>query len=462
MNSKVGELSSWMEKKGSKFGFWHKRFCVLNLEEMELKVFKSDDLKNLERTIKIDKETKCDIIEKEKPPRFIVRPQNERQIILANDSKASINTWVSSIRTLAMTTTGLSMDSFNVISVIGRGFYGKVTLCENKKTKEMFAIKSVHKNRLMKAHRVSTVVNERNVLMNIQHPFIVHLYFAFQTTSKVYMGMKYVPGGDLLYHLSRKGPFTEEQVRLYIAEISLALDYLHKSGLVFRDLKPENVLLDADGHIKLTDFGLVKNIKYTEKTSTFCGTPLYLAPEVIEKKAYGPMVDWWSLGVMIYSFTFGKCPWEDENLKALFDKILNEPLTFPEGADEETKDLIEHLLQKDPDMRCGMEYVIKHPFFKGLDFVKVYSKAIKPFYIPEINSENKPRFFDTCFLKEEVTESLATPIKPDSDAFEGFSFMATADKSNDNSNHIKLTETDMKKYTPSSERFDELFNSQEQ
>lgn len=459
MNPEVVELSSWMEKKGSKFGFWHKRFCVLKLEEMELRVYKSNDLKDLERTIKIDQNTKCDIVENEKPPRFIVRPQNEKQIILANDSKASINTWVSSIRTLAMTTPGLSMDSFNVISVIGRGFYGKVTLCENKKTKEVFAIKSVHKNRLMKAHRVSTVVNERNVLMNIHHPFIVHLYFAFQTASKVYMGMEYVPGGDLFYHLSRKGTFTEEQVRMYAAEISLALDYLHKSSLVFRDLKPENVLLDSDGHIKLTDFGLVKNIKYKETTSTFCGTPLYLAPEVIEKKAYGPMVDWWSLGVMIYRFTFGKCPWEDENINILLDKIVKQPLKFPEGADEDTKDLIEHLLQKDPAMRCGMEYVIKHPFFKGLDFVKVLSKTIKPTYIPEINSENKPNLFDTCFLKEEVTESLATPIRPDSDAFEGFSFMAPLDKSNDSLNSVKLSEADMEKYTPSSDKFDELFSS---
>ena len=425
-------LSAWLQKKGSKWGFWHKRWVVLKIKEMQLIVFKSNDLQKCERMIKIDNETQCDIYSDENPPRFIVKPKEDRQIILSHEDKFVINTWVSSIRTCALTTPGLSMNDFKVISVIGRGYYGKVTMCQRKSNKKLYAIKSVHKNRLMKAHKVSTVVSERNVLMNVRHPFIVTLHFAFQTASKVYMGLDYIPGGDLSFHLISRGAFPEGDVRLYVAEISLAIDYLHKSGLVYRDLKPENVLLNRDGHIKLADFGLVKNLKYSHTTSTFCGTPEYIAPEVILKQKYGPMVDWWALGVMLYYFIYGHTPWYDENLKKLFEMILDTEPSFPEDSNKDVVDLITHLLDKDPETRAGMDFIMKHPFFKGLDFQDVFDKKIQPSFKPTIKpvetsdgEPEKPLNFESVFLKEEIQESFATPVRPDSDAFEGFSYVMT-------------------------------------
>ena len=423
-------LSSWLSKKGSKWGFWHKRWVVLKIKELELIVFKSDDLSKLERVIKIDNDTECEMFEKEKPPRFVVKPKNDRQIVLANDDKGVVNTWVTTIKTCTMTTPGLTMDDFNVISVIGRGYYGKVTMCQRKKNNKIYAIKSIHKNRLIKAHKVSTVISERFVLMNIRHPFIVKLHFAFQTASKVYMGLDYIPGGDLAFHLMNRGSFPPEDARLYAAEIALALDYLHKSGLVYRDLKPENILLEADGHIKLADFGLVKNLKYTKTTSSFCGTPEYIAPEIIQQENYGTMVDWWSFGVMLYQFVFGNCPWEDQNVKLLFNKIISAPLVFPEGADPDTVDLLSHLIERDPEKRSGMDFIMKHPFFKGLDFQDVFDKKIQPSFKPDVKPVDtksdqpaKPVNFESVFLKEDIQESYATPIRPEADAFEGFSYV---------------------------------------
>jgi serine/threonine protein kinase len=199
---------------------------------------------------------------------------------------------------------------------------------------------------------------ERNVLARVQHPFIVSLRFAFQTNNKLYLILDWFAGGELFHHLREAGRFKQDRARFYVAEIALAFGYLHDMEVVYRDLKPENILLDAEGHVRLTDFGLSKdNFAQTETTTTFCGTPEYLAPEIVMRQAYTMAVDWWALGVLLYELLVGQPPFYHSNQKMLFDRITKGVVSFPEYVRPAAKDLIKSLLQVDPTKRLGHEKV---------------------------------------------------------------------------------------------------------
>ena len=214
------------------------------------------------------------------------------------------------------------MDNFKILSVIGRGYYGKVMLVQEiKSPKNFYAIKSIRKTTLKESNSIHTIVAERNVLAKCKHPFIVSLKFAFQTPSKFYFGLEYAPGGELFYHMQHRGLLPLEEVRLYVAEIALAFDFLHKNNIIYRDLKPENVLLDADGYVKLTDFGLAKDLSSINQTSTFCGTTEYLAPEIIRHMEYSFSVDWWTLGILAFELLFGRTPFANQNRIKMFQNI---------------------------------------------------------------------------------------------------------------------------------------------
>lgn len=421
----IEEICSRFIKKGSKFGFWHNRFCVLQVKEMRMILYLTRDRKIVDRIIRITPDIEVDLEEHRKHPSFTIHGNNERPCRLSCEDVGELCMWVNTIRMLAITSQQLSMKDFRPIAVIGRGYYGKVTLCEKRNTGQLFAIKSVHKSRLMKAHKVTTVINERNVLMNSDHPFIVHIYFAFQSTSKVFMGFEYVAGGDMAFHLNNLHKFDVYDVRLYVAELALALDYIHKMNIIYRDLKPENILIDEQGCIKLTDFGLVKNIQYSLGAKSFCGTPAYIAPEIIQSKKYGPKIDWWALGICMYTFLYGVPPWNYENMDKLFDAIINEPLEFPQGATDDQRDLISALLDKNPETRKDIKYLVHHPFFDGIRFKDVLNKTIQHKFKPEIKEITRPQNFEKEYLDETALESMATPIKED--AFAGFSFIANSD-----------------------------------
>jgi serine/threonine protein kinase len=312
------------------------------------------------------------------------------------------------------------MDDFNIISVIGRGSYGKVMLCENKETKGLFAIKTVHKDRLLRSQKVHTVIFERNILGKLSHPFIVSLCFAFQTPEKFYLGLEYLPGGELFHHFKDKSKLDMEAVRYYIAEIALALDYLHVNGVIYRDLKPENVLLGADGYLKLTDFGLSKEI--ASQTGTFCGTPEYLAPEVIRRDPYGFPVDWWALGILSYELIFGVTPFFHRNRSRMFGEIEHRDPTFPENADPNVVRLIRGLLSKEPGQRFGFDQLRAEPFFSRVSFEDVLEKKIEMPYIPIVDGAKDARNFDIEFTSETAMDSLGTPPMERAD-FEGFSFI---------------------------------------
>ena len=215
----------------------------------------------------------------------------------------------------------MTVDDFELLNVVGKGSFGKVMQVRKKDTGEIFAMKTLKKSVLVKRKHVEHTQTEREILQQIDHPFIVSLRYAFQTKDKLYMILDYFNGGELFFHLRNGGAFGEERAKFYAAEIACALSCLHDNNYIYRDLKPENILLDSDGHIRLTDFGLSKDgISDNSITHTFCGTPEYLAPEIIKNDGYGKTVDWWSLGTLLYEMINGLPPFYDENLHYMYEK----------------------------------------------------------------------------------------------------------------------------------------------
>ena len=186
-----------------------------------------------------------------------------------------------------------------IISVIGRGNTGKVYLVEYKKTSELYALKSIKKNLLIEDDQIKNIILEKNILKSLKHPFLCYLAFSFQTQEYIYFVMNYVKGGELFQHMKNFKYFEEDKVKFYAAQIGLALQYLHSNNLIYRDLKPENILMDQDGYLQIADFQMAKFLENGNKTKSFCGTPEYLAPEILRTEEYNFMVDWWSFGVLM-------------------------------------------------------------------------------------------------------------------------------------------------------------------
>lgn len=230
-------------------------------------------------------------------------------------------------------------------------------------------MKVLKKDKILGRNLTRYAMTERNVLSVSNHPFIVSLQYAFQTDDKLFLVMEYCPGGDLSDYLEAEDYFSEERARLYVAEIILAIEDLHSRGIIFRDLKPDNIVLDRTGHCKLTDFGLSKEglVENEKMAKSFCGSYAYLAPEMIKKTGHGKNVDWYLLGVLIYEMLEGIPPFYDHDKEVLFKNILNNPVELSEELSEEAQDLILRLLHKDPDKRLGhlngSKDIKKHPWF---------------------------------------------------------------------------------------------------
>jgi len=302
----------------------------------------------------------------------------------------------------------ITKNDISIIQVVGRGTWGTVVACSLKGNRrsssnddefqlsgqsieDLSAVKIMKKEDLQKDNMIRSAIIERQVLEVLDHPLLVKLHFAFQDETKLFMGMDYVPGGDLFYHLKRFGAFNEHYVQFYAAELSLALQYLHELGIVYRDVKPENVILDADGHIKLVDFGLAKlgvTSPFVGANST-CGTSYYMAPEVIRGKSeYGTAVDWWGLGVLLFELLTGNPPWyeREQSQKILFFKIQRTALPCPVFFTPDCRSLLFGLLEKDPNRRLGSQNkaydVLNHPFFNGLEWEDVENGRTRPPIVP--------------------------------------------------------------------------------
>lgn len=389
-------------------------------------IAKKEDGSVIDQVIPLTKETKVEIVEGA-TPRFIVENSESESVLLSSNSNEEINRWVTVIKGSTEPLPSLSMDLFDIVSVIGRGFYGKVMLCKKKDTGEIFAIKSIRKSRLIETGKTKSIITERNIMMRAHHPFIVNLCFAFQTESKFYFGMEYVPGGELFYHMERLQQIQIDDARLYVAEIGLALDYLHSLGIIYRDLKPENVILDRNGHVKITDFGLSKETDSTDETaSTFCGTAEYLAPELVLQVPYSYPVDIWALGILTYEMILGTTPFYHENNSRMLSKIVSNDPEFPPGLDIRIVDFIQKMLTKDQHKRPKFSEMMSHPFFEGFDWDGIYKREYRPNFIPQIKDILIANNFDKDFTNELPADSYVAPPIEESGNVPGFSYTSVS------------------------------------
>ncbi|KAG5183774.1 kinase-like domain-containing protein [Tribonema minus] len=273
------------------------------------------------------------------------------------------------------------LDDFSMLRVLGKGSYGKVVLVRKKSTQVLYAMKVLKKGDVVRKRQVERTKIERRVLGHIDHPFLMKLHFAFQTGNKLYLVLDYCPGGELFFHLSRYKRFPEGVVRFYAAQLVCALKHLHDGGIIYRDIKPENILLDAEGHVKLGDFGLAKD-NVTEAAfgaHSVCGTPEYMAPEVINKAGHGTAVDWWGLGMLMYEMLTGLPPWYTKDRQKLFERLRGAPLIMPKGISPPAASIIQGLLTRNPAKRLGAlggQQIMGHEFFRGLDWDALLSKRI--------------------------------------------------------------------------------------
>ena len=292
----------------------------------------------------------------------------------------------------------LTLKDFLVERQIGKGGFGKVLLVRktNDKSQKAYAMKILRKSDLLEHRLMEGTILERNILQKTQHPFIVHLNFAFQTENNIYLVMEYLPGGDIYQLLKKNIRFSEESACFYIAEVILALDYLHKEmNLIYRDLKPENILLSASGHIKLTDFGLSKQTD--GKTYTFAGTPEYLAPEILLDTGQTKAIDWWSVGVLLYEMLAGVPPFsnKDKNFEKIKQLILENNPRFPSYFSENAIEIIKRFLQMEPNKRLGVRSLFdvkKHPFFININWEELYQLKTEPPVLESKGNTKKIKF----------------------------------------------------------------------
>lgn len=442
--------SGWLKKKGGLLGMWQKVY--VELKQTELYVRKSDKETKIERRFIIDSSTVVKLVENKNERCLMIRgneKNDKNELYLKCSDDDLLGQWFLALRSATFHNALLSMNSFNIISVIGRGFFGKVMLVEKKDTKELFAIKTVHKMRLLQSNKINTILAERNIMRGIEHPFIVGLKFSFQSATKFYLGLEFIAGGEIFSLLRRRIKFSPKQIQLYVAEIALALNHLHSIGIIYRDLKPENILIATDGHLKLTDFGLSKDISAVKSTHSFCGTADFMAPEVIEKKSYSFPVDWWGLGILTYEFYYGECPFYDDNRNRMFSKISLSDPRFPKDSDPDVVDFIKALLVKNPQGRGNFETLKNHPFWNGINFDDVLAKKYTPEYIPPVKDPRKVEMFEDEFTKEQAIDSIATPVLGDNTIFKNFSFIGSIGEDGASNEDGK---SDKKKDYPHAER----------
>jgi serum/glucocorticoid-regulated kinase 2 len=295
----------------------------------------------------------------------------------------------------------LAIDDFELTTVIGKGSFGKVMQVRKRDTQRIYALKTIRKAHIVDRGEITHTLAERLVLSRVTNPFIVPLKFSFQSEQKLYLVLAFVNGGELFHHLQREQKFNEERSRFYSAELLLALEHLHDLDVVYRDLKPENILLDYTGHIALCDFGLCKlNMKDNDMTNTFCGTPEYLAPEILNGAGYNRTIDWWTLGVLLYEMLVGLPPFYDEITDKMYEKILRDPLVFPDEVAPSARTILTGLLTRDPAQRLGVngaEEIKRHPFFEKIDWQRLAQKKIQPPFKPSVRSPVDVSNFDTVF-----------------------------------------------------------------
>ncbi|KAF0036878.1 hypothetical protein F2P81_009752 [Scophthalmus maximus] len=425
----------WVQKRGEYIKNWRPRYFLLKSDGSFIGYKDKPQDSDLAYPLNNFSVAKCQLMKTERP-----KP----------------NTFI--IRCLQWTTvierTFHTMNDFDYLKLLGKGTFGKVILVREKASGTYYAMKILKKEVIIakvleKNKKDSSAVllfDKNSFCSSLRENFnpqkIPQLYgnsgvtlqsrenanmqlslkYSFQTKDRLCFVMEYVNGGELFFHLSRERVFSEDRTRFYGAEIVSALDYLHSAKIVYRDLKLENLMLDKDGHIKITDFGLCKEgITDTATMKTFCGTPEYLAPEVLEDNDYGRAVDWWGLGVVTYEMMCGRLPFYNQDHEKLFELILMEEIKFPRTLSADAKSLLSGLLIKDPNKRLGggpddAKEIMRHSFFGTVDWQDVYDKKLVPPFQPQVSSETDTRYFDEEFTAQTIT--ITPPEKYDEDGMD--------------------------------------------
>jgi len=305
------------------------------------------------------------------------------------------------------------------IAILGAGTFGRVSLVQHKVTKEVYALKALIKAEVVMHKQQANVVQEKNVMIQSNHPFILRLYTTFKDTTKLYMLLEFVQGGELFSHLRKEEKFDPDIAKFYCIEVACALNKMHPLHIAYRDIKPENIMLDSYGHIRLVDFGFSKIIH--DRTFTLCGTPEYLAPEIIAGDGYGCAVDFWALGILLYEMVVGYPPFFDENPFGVYKKILKGSIKFPSGISSTLQNAIKSFLTSRRYRRLGcttslpIDSLKKHSYFSGIDWNSAEKMLIVPPYIPTILSEGDTSNFD--YYPEETVESVSNLSSDERTAF---------------------------------------------
>jgi len=321
----------------------------------------------------------------------------------------------------------VTFEDFETLKVIGRGGFGRVLLVRKLDTKKVYAMKVLKKAAIAARGEVEHTRTEQSVLSKLDCPFLARLHWSFQTEDSLYFIMDFINGGELFHHLSKEKCFPEDRARFYAAQIIAGMEYLHSHGIIYRDLKPENILLSNKGNVVMTDFGLSKEglTASDSRTATFCGTPEYLAPEIIKGDEYTKAIDWWSVGTLIYEMLTGLPPFYTEDEENMYHKIMTAELRMPATFSPEVSDIISKFLKRDPKARLQDPAQIKtHPWFRDLDWVALEKLQITPQFIPQVKSADDVYNIDPEFLNEDVRQEDEVPTGGPSgkDDFQNFTF----------------------------------------
>ena len=407
--------SGWLTKQGGFIKTWRRRWFELKGRTLYYYKDPSDKVKGvmaIDAAESIERAPECS-----KQPAFKINIPKQRCFYIYGEDQDDVDDW---IKVLENARKGgpqkdpdhISEKDFESIRVIGRGTYGKVTLVRYIKTGMIYAMKVMSKRLLEEYDQIEQILTERNVLLKTEFPFLVSAHFTFQTDDKIFMVIDYVPGGELFSRLKEEQKFSESRAMLYAAEIVLGIGHLHSLGFVYRDLKPENILVDAEGHLKITDFGLAKGkMGASVTTSTFCGTPEYIAPEILQQLPYTKAVDWWSFGILLFEMLTGLPPFYDDNMTKMYRAIINDPISYPHYISPNAVDLLSKLLERNPTLRLGAserdaEEIKEHPFFSDINWDDVMQKKTKPEWVPKLSNDTDTGNFSEAFTNESISPSM--------------------------------------------------------
>ncbi|CAF0806974.1 unnamed protein product [Adineta steineri] len=346
------------------------------------------DLPSIKANTKISNITNISIPKTNSQTTKYIEERNNH-IALTSSSSLSIKSSLSNNQ--------FTLQAFDTIRTVGTGTFGRVHVVHHRDTNTYYALKTMSIKRIIESKQIEHVQNEKNILLKINHPFLVRLYWTTHSNNLLYLLLEYLPGGELFQMMRKREKFDSKIAVFYASEVLLGLDYLHHLDILYRDLKPENILLDKEGHVRLVDFGFAKETK--ERTFTLCGTVDYLAPEVIQNRGHHKASDWWAFGVLIYEMLAGYPPFYDTDQFIAYRKILSGKIDFPRHFDYAAKQLLRKLLQTDQSQRLGSaknggNEIQLEQWFVSVSWTDVLERKMTPPIVPTVTSAGDTDNFD--------------------------------------------------------------------